>query len=253
MESRALSDESARHQVYPRPIQDRGTSSATAPKNKAIDSLKGVIKEYIDTEIINDDGYFELAENLEFKWIDDETVDPLDQAKIDQIYLQSGVKSINEVRRMNGDDPISGGNKPFVVVGQNVVTIDPDPISEEEEEDPLMTSTRVSLPPKVRYTELSGNSLSIAWMDDRGVTQPLFVTDSGKTKGFTVKPSFWTIGKAGSSRGRSRWITAVAQGEYPGRDHHVLRRGHQNSSPSSCIHNGRAGSRRSPIQLTRVA
>ena len=177
-------------------------------KNKAIDSLKGVIKEYIDTEIVGDDGYLELAENLEFKWIDDETVDPLDQAKIDQIYLQSGVKSINEVRRMNGDDPIAGGNKPFVLVGQNLVTIDPDPISEEEVEDPnegdSQDVNKSFTPTEGEISELSGNSLAIAWMDDRGVTQPLFVTDSGKTKGFTVKPSFLTTRKSRSLR-KPKW------------------------------------------------
>jgi ferritin-like metal-binding protein YciE len=99
-------------------------------KNKAVNSLKGILKEYIDTEIIGDKGWdisFEDA-NLQFKWIDSTSVDPKDQAAVDKIYLDAGVVSINEVRAEQGKDPIKGGQTPRIVSGMAQLEIDPTPL-----------------------------------------------------------------------------------------------------------------------------
>ena len=104
-------------------------------KSKAIDSLKGVLSEYINNEIVGDRGYGPLADNLEFQWIDAESVDPQKQAIIDEIYLKNGVNSINEIRRRNGEDPIAGGAKPTIYLGSQLVSLDATPIGEDGDEE----------------------------------------------------------------------------------------------------------------------
>lgn len=103
-------------------------------KSKAIDSLKGVLAEYINNEIVGDAAYGNLSENLQFAWIDADTVDPLKQAQIDEIYLRNGVNSINEVRQRNGDDPIEGGIKPTINLGTQLIAISQNSLVEDENE-----------------------------------------------------------------------------------------------------------------------
>lgn len=230
-------------------------------KNKAIDSLKNVLAEYIGKEIIGDKGFKGFNENLRFEWIDPETVDPLKQAQIDEIYLKNGVVNINKIRQDQGLDPIVGGTKPLLQLGSTMVPLDGDILEEGEEvetekslsksfsaedakkigdalkidwknvdikefimgvneelehrdvtggdpiktgkivlahlaEDPkYYTKLKIAMEKNFNPTEgsivsLADNATAVCWMDDRGVTQPLFVTDFGKDKGFTVKPSF---------------------------------------------------------------
>lgn len=168
-------------------------------KNKAIGSLKSIIKHYIDTEILADPYWYKYSQNLQFTWIDTDVVDPLDQATVDKIYLQTGKVSINELRIRDGEDPILGGVAPTMVVGSQLVKVDPTELSENEDGD--LQPISKSLPEPAKDVEkafqdgegaivsLTLNQSAIAWMDDRGVTQPLFITDSERSIGFTIKPS----------------------------------------------------------------
>lgn len=102
-------------------------------KNKAINSLKGVLKHYIDTEIIGDLSFRHWNNNVQFQWIDTEVVDPLKQAQIDDIYLRTGKTSINELRQRDGQDPIMGGVRPLIYGGSTVLPLNPTPLVEDEE------------------------------------------------------------------------------------------------------------------------
>ena len=165
-----------------------GSIQQQLSKNKAVNSLKDIIKQYINAEIINDYGFEGYNENITFQWVDSEQVDPLKQAQVDKIYLDAGKTSINELRARDGQDPIVGGQKPILIAGTNAIPLDPTPLDESKE---AQKSLQKSFNPKEgTIMSLSGNATAIAWMDDRGVTQPLFITDYGKTYGFTVKPSF---------------------------------------------------------------
>lgn len=47
--------------------------------------------------------------DLEFAFVDEKSNDPLIQAQVNQIYIVSGVKTVNEVRSELGLDPLDGG------------------------------------------------------------------------------------------------------------------------------------------------
>lgn len=53
--------------------------------------------------------------DLEFGWDEDEAVDPLVQAQIDDINIKNGSKSIDEIRLMRGDEPVG---MPAIIVAQ---------------------------------------------------------------------------------------------------------------------------------------
>lgn len=163
-------------------------------QNKAINSLKGVLKHYIDTEIIGDLSFRRYNNNLQFQWIDTDVVDPVDQATVDGIYLKAGKTSINELRQRDGQDPIIGGSAPTMIVGSQLVKIDPTPMIEDEQGNlqPVEKALLEKVFDKKEGTiiPMSTNDSAICWMDDRGVTQPLFITDPDKTSGFQVKPAF---------------------------------------------------------------
>lgn len=162
-------------------------------KNKAIDSLKQVLADYINREILGDEGWpISFKEmNLHFQWTDTDSVDPYDQAEIDDIYIKNGTKAVNEIRQERfGLDPIVGGQKPYIMNGQSILPLDPTPLDEAIDEDEEKSLQKQFSPEEGTIQDLSNNQTAITWMDDRGVTQPLFVTDYGKTYGFTVKPNF---------------------------------------------------------------
>lgn len=172
-----------------------GEVQQTLSKNKAVNSLKGILKEYIDAEIIGDKGWdipFEDA-NMQFKWIDTLSVNPKDQAAVDQIYLNTGVLSINEVRAEQGKDPIKGGQTPRIVLGMSEIQIDPTPLESEGEVNKSIEKSSLmvakSTTEGVIYP-LHINPSAVCWVDDRGCTQPLFVTNFEHTQGFTIKPDF---------------------------------------------------------------
>lgn len=176
-----------------------GDTQMQLSQNKAINSLKGVLKHYIDTEIIGDPSFQKYNNNIQFQWIDTDVVDPKDQATVDKIYLDSGKVSINELRQRDGQDPIVGGYSPTMLVGSQLVRVDPTPMIEDEEGNLQPISKALEAEEAVivekffdkkegMIVPMTHNEQAICWMDDRGVTQPLFITDIDKTCGFQVKP-----------------------------------------------------------------
>jgi len=153
-------------------------------KNKAINSLKNIIAEYINTEIIGDDGWRLDEPNLKFEWIDSMMVDPLIQAQVDKIYLDEAVYETNHVRERLGLDPILGGTKPLLQSTAQPIPLSTDVIESKDLEKSLKMTQEGEI------CNLSGNPTAIAFMDDRGVNQPLFITDYGRSRGLLIKSTF---------------------------------------------------------------
>jgi len=61
---------------------------------------------------------------------------------------------------------------------------------EDEDKEQEKSVTKTFSPEEGLIVSLAENQTAVCWMDDRGVTQPLFVSDYGKSKGFTIKPAF---------------------------------------------------------------
>lgn len=72
-----------------------------------------------DPIIQKDYGY----EELEFVWLPQLEADTLKAAKVHQTYVKAGVKSINEVREVLGDDPVEGGDEPLIYTNNGVLTL----------------------------------------------------------------------------------------------------------------------------------
>lgn len=61
--------------------------------------------------------------DLEFVWEDEESVDPLENAKIKDIKLRNGSMTINESRADDGLDPIDGGDTPIIYTAGGAITL----------------------------------------------------------------------------------------------------------------------------------
>ena len=85
-----------------RATAETAQSSALA---EGLQPLKGWVKRLADHVIQNRMG--EPA--LEFAWLDQRPTDPGEQAKILDIYVRSGIYTVNEAREILGFDPIAGG------------------------------------------------------------------------------------------------------------------------------------------------
>jgi hypothetical protein len=68
----------------------------------------GWVKRLVDHVIQDRMGHADL----EFAWVDLRPADPAEQAKMLDIYLRSGVYTINEAREMLGMDALAGGDRP---------------------------------------------------------------------------------------------------------------------------------------------
>ncbi|MEI6730510.1 MAG: phage head morphogenesis protein, partial [Pseudomonadota bacterium] len=74
---------------------------------EGLQPLQSWVKRLINKLIVNYWGYTDI----EFTWLDAKDIDPLQQAQIDQIYLQNGVKTPDEVRANLGLDPLTPEQK----------------------------------------------------------------------------------------------------------------------------------------------
>ena len=63
------------------------------------------------------------APDLEFVWFDDTEADPMVLAEVNEIYINTGVKTRNEVRGELGLDPIPDGDEITVTAGNTVVRL----------------------------------------------------------------------------------------------------------------------------------
>lgn len=75
------------------------------------------------------------ADDVEFAWQDDRSVDPMQQAQIDKIQVDSGIRSIDEVRADLGLDPIGIGNAIITATGPVPIGTDAEDAADDEAED----------------------------------------------------------------------------------------------------------------------
>jgi len=99
--------------ISPQPFTDRmnRATAETAQQAALAEGLAPIqtwIKQLVDYIIVTEFG----APDLEFRWRDDTDPDPETAATVAQIYVASGIKSVNEVRAEIGLDPVPGGDAP---------------------------------------------------------------------------------------------------------------------------------------------
>lgn len=92
--------------------QDTALAEGLAP-------VQAWVKQLIDYVLITE---FD-APDLEFQWRDDREIDPQRLAGIAQVYVTNGIKSVNEVRREIGLEPVAGGEAPLVFTGSGPVPL----------------------------------------------------------------------------------------------------------------------------------
>jgi len=95
-------------------VQERAPSRLLVPCAKII------------AEVINEDLLATLGdqETFKFQWMLPRWGDVNKMALADKNYIASGVKTINDVRKLEGLDPIPGGDIPFIIVGNEIIPVD---------------------------------------------------------------------------------------------------------------------------------
>jgi len=87
-------------------------------KNQGIASILDVIAQEINDDLIGDMAKIDPAfENVEFAWDNQDKIDDLTQAQVDQIYLVNGVLSPNDVRTRDGMNGREGGDEYANILG----------------------------------------------------------------------------------------------------------------------------------------
>ncbi len=92
--------------------KDRTEQEGLAP-------LQMWVKNMMDRVLAEDFG----SPDLEFTWYDDTSTDPLQLAQVNNIYVNSGVKTRNEVRGALGLDPIPDGDAITITAGNTVTRL----------------------------------------------------------------------------------------------------------------------------------
>lgn len=66
------------------------------------------------------------APDLEFRWVEEESIDPQVQAEVLTTYQKTGVYSINEIRAKLGEDPIpdEGGDAHLIITGSGATPLE---------------------------------------------------------------------------------------------------------------------------------
>lgn len=93
----------------------------TSVEQAAAEGLMPILCYLADTINFIVQRYFGYRD-IEFVWDQDRTINSLDQAKIDEIYVRSGVLSIDEVREELGKRPIGVGNGVITATGLSVLS-----------------------------------------------------------------------------------------------------------------------------------
>jgi hypothetical protein len=82
------------------------------------------VKRLVDRVIATDLG----CPDLEFVWSADREFDPLTAARIDDLALRNGSRTVNEVRDRVGLDTLPGGDQPMVLTPTGHVPLTPQPL-----------------------------------------------------------------------------------------------------------------------------
>lgn len=101
-------------------LMNRATAE-TSVEQAAAEGLMPILCYLSDTINFIVERYFGYRD-IEFVWDQDRTINSLDQAKIDEIYVRSGVLSIDEVREELGKRPIGVGNGVITATGLTVLS-----------------------------------------------------------------------------------------------------------------------------------
>jgi hypothetical protein len=101
-------------------VMNRATAE-TSVEQAAAEGLVPILGYLADTVNLIVNRYFGYSD-IEFVWEQDRTLNALEQAKVDDIYVRSGVLSIDEVREDLGKHPIGVGNA--VITTRGVVPLD---------------------------------------------------------------------------------------------------------------------------------
>lgn len=101
-------------------VMNRATAE-TSVEQAAAEGLMPILCYLADTINFIVERYFGYRD-IEFVWDQDRTINSLDQAKIDEIYVRSGVLSIDEVREQLGKHPVGVGNGVITATGLNLLS-----------------------------------------------------------------------------------------------------------------------------------
>lgn len=112
--------------IAPAPFikQASGRSQAADQETAAAEGLQPLMKTTarVVNRLLSD---FD-APDLEFAWIEDDEFDPSKKAVVDNLYVRSGIKSIDDIRESLGLDPIGGAcDTPMFATATGYVPVDP--------------------------------------------------------------------------------------------------------------------------------
>ena len=96
-------------------VMNRATAE-TSVEQAAAEGLVPILGYLADTINFIVNRHFGYSD-IEFVWEQDRTLNALDQAKVDDIYVRAGVLSIDEVREELGKHPIGAGNAVITTTG----------------------------------------------------------------------------------------------------------------------------------------
>ena len=91
-------------------------------QNEGLAPLMGWVKRFMDFLIQVHCG----APDLQFQWLEQEVIDPAEQATVLTEYQKGGVYTINEIRAKLGEDPIKGdgGDDRLIITGATVTRLE---------------------------------------------------------------------------------------------------------------------------------
>ena len=97
-------------------------------KRNSIKALAFELEEMINdilwnNDILVDGKILKANSNLKFIFDDLDPKDELQDAQIAETHVKTGLISINQWRKEKGDDPIDGGDEPFIITSQGIVLI----------------------------------------------------------------------------------------------------------------------------------
>lgn len=139
----------ARYGLTPHDVGwEEDVNRATASESGKVSNSMGVLpvlrttEEFVNREIIDDLGF---GGELEFKFLNVDADDSKTQAENAARLIPIGGMTVNKIREQQGEEPIVGGERPFVVVGKTLVYLDATPLTDlsESEVKELRANTEI--------------------------------------------------------------------------------------------------------------
>ncbi len=155
---------------------------------KGYGSILNLLKEIFNQEIIwKDYGFTEL----EFEWVAPDSSDPKELKDITDVRLRNGSITVNEVRKMFGQQPYGPwADEPMLLTTNGYIPMlntsakeEPDVDESPGNEKPYEQQSK-----KVKKSIQSQDGLYEVFVDDRGVSQPFIFYDIITARGRVIKP-----------------------------------------------------------------